>query len=179
MRRFLLFILIAIVSMLPGMLFAQTEPSATTQAVAAMSADDLPDAVLHGDLMAVVVLDLKSGDKTAWFNAASVITGGRATTRPLGPGDSLPMGMEQAMGPIFKMGAERLVYVVSLRNGNADLSFGFRLAEGTSEEAANAWLRKNLPANPKFEHDGAVADKAGQSTKRDPTARAPAQPICG
>jgi hypothetical protein len=155
MRRFSFFILIAIVSMSPGVLFAQTESSATAQAVATMSVDDLPDSVLHGDLLAVVVLDLKGGDRTAWFNAVSVITGGRPTTRPLGPGDPLPMGMEQALGPIFNMGAERLVYVVSLRNGNADLAFGFRLADGTSDEAANAWLRKTLPANPKFEHDGA------------------------
>ncbi len=155
MRRFPLFILIAIVSVFPGMVFAQTEPSATTQAVAPMTQDDLPDVALRGDLLAVVVLDLKSGDKTAWYNAAAVITGGRPTTRPLGPGDSLPMGLEQGLGPIFNMGAERLVYAVSIRNGNTDLTFGFRLPAGASEDAANAWLRKNIPGSPRFEHDGA------------------------
>ena len=174
MRRFLLFILITIDLMIPGVSFAQTEPSATTQAVAPMSQDDLPDVALHGDLLAVAVFDLKTGDKTAWNNAWLVITGGKPTTRPLGPDDPLPIGLEQALGPVLKIGAERFIYAVSIRNGNTDLTICFRLPDGASEDAANAWLRKNIPGSPGFEHEGAWLIK--RITQQN-GARPPALPV--
>jgi hypothetical protein len=140
---------------LPGISVAQTEPAATTPSGAPMTQDDLPDAALDGDLLAVVVFDLKTGDKTAWNNTWVVMTGGKPTTRPLGPDDPLPIGLDQAIGPIFKMGADRFVYGVSIRNGSADLTLCFRLPAGVSENAANVWLRKTIPGTTPFEHDGA------------------------
>jgi hypothetical protein len=174
MRRFPIFVLIMIVAIFSGASFAQTEPSVATQAVAPMTRDDLPDSALQGDLLAVAVFDLKTGDKTAWNNAWLVISGGKPTTRPLGPDDPLPIGLEQALGPIFKIGAERFIYAVSMRNGNTDLTIGFRLPEGASEDAANAWLRKNIPGSPGFEHDGAWLIK--RITQQN-GARPPALPV--
>jgi hypothetical protein len=148
-------IIASLFAALPGISVAQTEPAATTPSAAPMSADDLPNAALQGDLLGVAVFDLKTGDKTAWNNAWVVMTGGKPTTRPLGPDDPLPIGLDQAIGPIFKMGADRFVYSVSIRNGSADLTLGFRLPAGTSENAASAWLRKTIPGTTPFEHDGA------------------------
>jgi hypothetical protein len=172
MRRIPLLILIMIGSMLPGVSLAQTEPSDTMQAIAPMSADDLPDAALPGDLLGVAVFDFKIGDKTAWNNAAVVITGGRPTTRPLGPDDPLPVGLDQSIGPIFKMGAERLVYSVGINNGTTVITLCFRLGDGVSEDAADAWLRKNLGATHRFDHDGAwLVARVNQQGGGEPISR--------
>ena len=113
-KRVGLTILIAL-GMIAGISVAQTQPAATLPAAvsppaisppaAPMTVDQLPDSVLHGDLLAVVVLDLKTGDKTAWNNSMMVISGGKPATRPLGPNDHLPMGLDQSIAPFFTMGA--------------------------------------------------------------------------
>jgi hypothetical protein len=133
---------------------AQTQPT-TTESYPPMSADDLPDAALQGDLLGVAAIDFQVADKSAWNNTFLVLTGGRATTRPLGPNDPLPPALDQSFGPVFKMGAQRLIYGVSFYNGNTAITLCFRLADGTSEDAADAWLHKNLGNRKTFEHDGA------------------------
>jgi hypothetical protein len=145
-------------AMIGGICGAQTQPAATLPAAisplaAPMTADQLPDSVLHGDLLAVVVFDLKTGDKTAWNNAMMVISGGRPTTRPLGPNDPLPMGLDQSIGPFFNMGAERVCAGVAVSNGNQVGTIAIRLRDGVGENAADKWLRQNANGA-KIDHDG-------------------------
>jgi hypothetical protein len=124
---------------------AQTEPT-TAPAL------QLPDAALRGDLLAVCDMDLVKGDKTAWANAWTVITGGTPSTRPLAADAPLPMPLDQVLGPIFAMGTERLVYAVSVENSGMVTAICFHLREGVSEDAARKWLRRALP-NAKVEHE--------------------------
>jgi hypothetical protein len=121
--------------------FAQTQPAPPTSRGAApeITQDDLPDSVLHGDIYAVVSLDLAKGDKTAWNNAAAVIMGGQPSTRPLTASDPLPMGLNQSLGPIFATGADRLVLGVLWTNNN-NASMCLRLPPGASDAAARKWL---------------------------------------
>jgi len=150
-------------AMIGGIAVAQTQPAATLPAaisppaisspVAPLTADELPDSVLHGDLLAVVVLDLQTGDKTAWNNAMMVISGGRPATRPLGPNDPLPMGLDQSIGPFFNMGAERICAGVAVANGNQVETIAIRLPVGSSDNLAVKWLRQNANAA-KIDHDG-------------------------
>jgi hypothetical protein len=135
-------------AMIGGISGAQTQPAAIP------TADQLPDSVLHGDLLAVVVLDLKSGDKTAWNNAMMVISGGRPATRPLGPNDHLPMGLDQSIGPFFNMGAERVCAGFAVTSGNQATTIAIRLRDGVGEDAADKWLRQNINPTPKIDHDG-------------------------
>jgi hypothetical protein len=132
---------------------AAVSPPAISSPVAPLSADELPDSVLHGDLLAVVVLDLKTGDKTAWNNAMMVISGGRPTTRPLGPNDPLPLGLDQSIGPFFNMGAERVCVGVAVANGNQEATVAIRLPAGASDTLAVKWLHQNANAA-KIDHDG-------------------------
>jgi hypothetical protein len=147
-----------------------------------MTEDELPDAALHGDVYAVIALDLQAGDKTAWSNAIMVITGGRPSTRPLGPDDPLPMGIEPGLGPFFKMGTERLVVAISVDNGNAEGVLGLRLKDAAGETAANDWLRKNARAGAKFTRDGAwlvtrVDMNSGRPVRANPPLNAKADDI--
>jgi hypothetical protein len=133
---------------------APAQPSVDAAQIAPMSQDDLPDSTLRGDLLAVVVLDLSKGDKTAWTNTWMVISGGSPTTRPVPDDAALPIGLEQSLGPIFRMGAERVIYSVTQDGFNQDITLGFRLRQGTSETAADKWLRQNIGAAARFDHDG-------------------------
>jgi len=82
--------------------------------------------------------DLKTGDKTAWNNAMMVISGGRPTTRPLGPNDPLPLGLDQSIGPFFNMGAERVCVGVAVANGNQEATVAIRLPAGAGVYAEGA-----------------------------------------
>jgi hypothetical protein len=154
---------LSVLAMIGGICGAQTQPAATLPAAispptisspaAPLSADELPDSVLHGDLLAVVVLDLKTGDKTAWNNAMMVISGGRPTTRPLGPNDPLPLGLDQSIGPFFNMGAERVCVGVAVTNGNQEGTLAIRLPAGAGDSLAVKWIRQNAGAA-KIDHDG-------------------------
>jgi hypothetical protein len=133
----------------------QTQPSVLPQSQpSAVSADDLPDAMLHGELFAVVALDFKTGDKQAWYNAWAVVSGGTPTTRPLGPNDSLPPGIEQGLGPLYKIGAERFGYCVSLQNRAMVGTMGIRLAPGSNANAAIVSLNKSIRADFHFDQEG-------------------------
>jgi hypothetical protein len=150
--------LVIALAMIGGISVAQTQPAATLPAAVSLpasplTADELPDSVLHGDLLAVVVLDLKTGDKTAWNNAMMVISGGRPTTRPLGPNDPLPLGLDQSLGPFFNMGAERICVGVAVTNGNQAGTIAIRLSDGASDNLAVKWLRQNANAA-RIDHDG-------------------------
>jgi hypothetical protein len=140
-----------------GICLAQTQPSTLPELPPGppMTEDELPDAALRGDVYVVIALDLETGDKTAWSNAVMVITGGRPSTRPLGPDDPLPMGIDPGLGPFFKMGAQRLVFAVSIDSGNVDGVVGLRVKDAAGETAANDWLRKNARAGSKFTKEGA------------------------
>jgi hypothetical protein len=136
-----------------GRSIAQTEPS-TAPAVDAMTQEDLPDSALRGDILGLVVFDLKAGDKTAWTNAALVISGGRPTTQPVSDSAPMPMGLDGALGPLFTMGAERLVYSVSVGNNKQNVMICIRLRPGFSEDGALKWLHRNIRTATKFDHDG-------------------------
>ncbi|MGA2441069.1 MAG: hypothetical protein ABSH08_08925 [Tepidisphaeraceae bacterium] len=163
-KRVSLTFLIAL-AMIGGISGAQTQPAATLPAAisppaisppaAPMTADQLPDSVLHGDLLAVVVLDLKTGDKTAWNNSIMVISGGKPATRPLGPNDHLPMGLDQAIGPFFNMGAERVCAGFAVGNGSQlEGTIAIRLPDGASDNVADKWIRQNVGGAVKIDHDG-------------------------
>jgi len=142
----------------------QTQPSA-------MSADDLPDVMLHGELFAVVVDDFQAGDKLAWYNAWAEISGGVPTTQPLGPRDSLPPGIEQALGPFYKIGAERFDYCVSLQNGVMVGTMGIRLAPGSNADAAILSLNKSIHADFHFDQEGDwLVNRLRMGTDRPPPA---------
>jgi hypothetical protein len=132
---------------------AQTEPS-TAPTIAGMTQDDLPDAALPVDVLAVLYIDFKTGDKTAWTNAWLAISGGKPTTQPVADNAPLPIGLDSALGPAFAMGAERMSYSISLENSTKIVTLCFRLRDGVSETAATKWLHKNLRATTNFEHIG-------------------------
>ncbi len=127
-----------------GRCAAQTLPATqpappTLRGAAPMSEDELPDDVLHGDIYAVAVLDFAIADKTAWSNAATVIMGGAPTTRPLATNAQLPMGLEQALGPIFRTGADRLAMGVLVKNNNPEIALHF--PPNADQIAGENWLR--------------------------------------
>jgi hypothetical protein len=133
-----------------------TAPSlspAATQPAGPLSVDDLPDALLHGDVLGVIVLDLKTGDKTAWNDALMVISGGRPATHPLGPNDPLPMGLDGAIGPFFRFGAERLCVAMVNNHGNVDPAIAVRLKDGADPAPAERWFRQNVQGQ-SVAHDG-------------------------
>jgi hypothetical protein len=146
------FVIAALFGIFSGRSIAQTEPS-TAPAVDAMTQEDLPDVALQGDLLGVAVFDLKTGDKTAWTNAALVISGGRPTTQPMSDSAPMPMGLDGSLGPLFTMGAERLVYSVSVGNNKQEVTLCIRLRPGFSEDAALKWLHRNVRTATKFDHD--------------------------
>jgi hypothetical protein len=132
---------------------AQTEPSAAP-AIAGMTQDDLPDAALPVDVVAVLYIDFKTGDKTAWTNAWLAISGGKPTTQPVADNAPLPIGLDGPLSPAFAIGAERMSYSISLENRTKMVTLCFRLRDGVSETAAIKWLHKNLRATTNFEHIG-------------------------
>jgi hypothetical protein len=124
-----------------------TAPSlapAATQPAGPMTTDELPDSLMHGDLFCVVVLDLKTGDKTAWNDALMVISGGRPAAHPLGPNDPMPMGFDQALGPFFRCGAERICFAAVNNHGNQDAAVAVRLHDGADPGPMERWFRQNI-----------------------------------
>ncbi|MGD0464339.1 MAG: hypothetical protein ABSB74_17790 [Tepidisphaeraceae bacterium] len=142
-----------VVGMFCGRTAAQTEPS-TAPAAVAMTQEDLPDVALRGNLLAVAVFDFKSGDKTAWTNAWLVISGGKPTTQPVADNAPLPLGLDNALGPVFTMGAEWLVYSVSTATNSQNVTLCIRLRPGVSEDAAVKWLHRTVRTVTHFDHDG-------------------------
>jgi hypothetical protein len=141
---------------LGGVCLGQTQPS-TLPAIPPgppLTQDELPDAALSGDVYIAGLLDLQTGDKTAWSNAVMVITGGAPSTRPLGPNDPLPMGMDQTLGPLFKMGADRIAFTMSVEGNDPIIELCIRPHDAAGETAANEWLRKSARAGAKFTHEG-------------------------
>jgi hypothetical protein len=136
----------------PAQSFPSTQPAPPTSRQAApMSEDELPDDVLHGDIYAVAVLDFAVADKTAWSNAATVIMGGAPTTRPLAPNAQLPMGLEQALGPILRTGADRLVMGVLVKNNDAQIALHF--PPDADQTAGRNWL-SNVGTHGRIEREG-------------------------
>jgi hypothetical protein len=137
---------------------------------APVSQDQLPDEVLHGDLYAVSVLDFAAADKTDWANAATVIMGGAPTTRPLGPGAQLPMGLEQSLGPIFRTGADRIALGVLLKDNYPQVALHF--PPNVDQTAGNNWLR-NIGLHGKLVHKDQwlmLVSPAAQSDPLNPQA---------
>lgn len=146
MRKFLSVVIAAAALTWAGRCVGQTQPTTAPS--------DVPDAALHGDLLAVCDIDLEKGDKTAWTNAWLVISGGKPTTRPVGPNDPLPIGLQQALGPVFNAGIVRLVFSVSVGNAGQNSTICVLLREGASEDAAIKGLRRILlEGNIVFEHE--------------------------
>ncbi len=146
------FTIAAVVAMFCGRSAAQTEPTASP--AVAMTRDGPPRCGTAGGLLAVAVFDLKTGDKTAWTNAWLVISGGKPTTRPVADNAPLPIGLEGALGPVFTMGAERLVYSVAVAGNGQNITLCIRLRPGVTADAAVKWLHRNIRTAPHFDHDG-------------------------
>ncbi len=116
------------------------------QTRAATAPSDVPDVALHGDLLGVGEFDLVKGDKTAWTNAWLVIAGAKSMTRPVRTDEPLPIGLDQALGPIFSSGADRFVYADAAASSGQDITLCFHLPPTADVTAAEKSLRRLLPS---------------------------------
>jgi hypothetical protein len=84
-----------------------------------------------------------------------VISGGKPTTQPVADNAPLPLGLDNGLGPVFAMGAERIAYSVSAANNKQDVTLCIRLRPGVSEDGALKWLHRSLRTATNFDRDGA------------------------